>query len=217
MDDLDRLLNAASAADAMTRIDYRDRIAAFGVAAINRLEPWLSDSRLGAFAVRTIERAAAVPGAAVAAGLVFERSHPNSPVRDDIEAAWARLGGRPRSATGSTTRTGSSPRSDTQLLRRFDADMLEVYQAAKREAGYRATRFLQKVRHDGGLETAHYLLRQSGVSTGFVGLWKAAKLDLSMEYLVLRREYPVLFSSEERAIARQRLLAHGFAPTRVPG
>jgi len=148
MDDLDRLLEAASTAEPMSRIEYRNRIAAFGVAAINRLEPWLSDPRLGAFAVRTIERAAAAPGAAMAAGLAFERSDPNGPVRDDIEAAWARLGGRPRGITstrgGQAGPTHNSQTADPQLLRRFDADMLEVYEAAKVEAGYRATRFLRR-------------------------------------------------------------------------
>jgi hypothetical protein len=48
---------------------------------------------------------------------------------------------------------------------------------------------LQKVRRDGGLETARHLLRQPGVSKGFIGLWKAARLDLSVEYLVLWSEY----------------------------
>jgi len=94
--------------------------------------------------------------------------------------------------------------------------MLEVYEAPSREAGYRATRFLQKLRRDGGFETARYLLRQPGVSKGFIGLRKAAKLDLSTEYLVLRPRYASLFSNEERAVARERLLAHGLTAAQLP-
>lgn len=58
MDDLDRLLAAAEAADLSSRIDYRDRIAAFGPEAVQRLEPWLLDERLCFFACLTIAKAA---------------------------------------------------------------------------------------------------------------------------------------------------------------
>lgn len=74
MGELDTLLREAAAADARIRIEFRDRIAAYGCEAIARLEPWLCDPRLGAFAVRTIERAAAVPGAASAATTALERA-----------------------------------------------------------------------------------------------------------------------------------------------
>lgn len=39
MDDLDLLLAAAKAADGSSRMEYRDRIAAFGPEAVRRLEP----------------------------------------------------------------------------------------------------------------------------------------------------------------------------------
>jgi hypothetical protein len=222
-DTLDALLREAANADGVSRIEFRDRIAAFGSEAIVRLEPWLGDPRLGAFAVRTIERVAAQPGATLAAKAALERARASGRIRDDIEAALGRLGGRIRPPSRSKSR-GSTNRGDQlatteegdPLLRQFDSAMLEVYEAAKREAGYRATRFLQKVRRDGGLETARYFLRQPGVSRGFVGLWKAAKLDLTVEYLVLRPEYSVLFSEAELAVARQRLVAHGVTAAQLP-
>jgi hypothetical protein len=40
VDNLDTLLREAAAADARVRIEFRDRIAAFGSEAIARLEPW---------------------------------------------------------------------------------------------------------------------------------------------------------------------------------
>lgn len=224
VDDLEDLLRDAAAADGMSRIGFRDRIAAFGGGAIARLESWLADPRLAAFAVRTIERAAALPGAAAAARAALERADAPASARDDVEAALARLGGRTRPALPPLSRGGRSraglsapaQAGDPMLLRQFDADMMEVYEAARREAGYVATRFLQKLRRDGGLETARYLLRQPGVSKGFIGLWKAAKLDLSMEYLVLRPRYASLFSDEERAVARDRLVAYGLTAVQLP-
>jgi hypothetical protein len=92
VDGLEELLRQAAAADGLTRIDYRDRIAAFGVPAIERLEPWLRNMRLGAFAVQTILRAAANPGAAPAARAALQggRAACSEAVRRDIDAALAR-------------------------------------------------------------------------------------------------------------------------------
>jgi hypothetical protein len=54
---LAELLVAAEAADGLTRIEFRDRIAAFGLEAIRALEPWLQSPRLAPFAARTIAAA----------------------------------------------------------------------------------------------------------------------------------------------------------------
>ena len=206
----------------MSRIEFRDRIAAFGARAISGLEPWLADPRLAAFAVRTIERAATMSDEIAIARAVLERSVPAPAARDDLEAALARLGGRhratlpPLSRHASSSADGAGQRPDQELLRQFDSEMLGVYEAAANEAGYRATRFLQKLQRDGGLETARYLLRQPGVSKGFAGLRNAGKLHLSMEYLVLRPRYAPLFSDDERSVARDRLLAHGLSASQLP-
>jgi hypothetical protein len=103
-----------------------------------------------------------------------------------------------------------------EVFRTFDAAMLNVYESASQQAGYRATRFLQKVRRDGGLKAAQYFLRQPGVSAGFLALEKAAKLDLSTEYIVLRPQFAGLFSDSELRIARQRLLDHGMLASDLP-
>ena len=44
--DLDKVLEAAASASQLRRIEYRDRIAAFGQAAIDAISPWLSDPQL---------------------------------------------------------------------------------------------------------------------------------------------------------------------------
>lgn len=55
---LESLMQLAETADGTTRIEYRDRLAAFGDAAIDAVRPWLADARLGAFAVRVLGKIA---------------------------------------------------------------------------------------------------------------------------------------------------------------
>jgi hypothetical protein len=90
-DELSHLLDEAAAADGLHRIDYRDSIARFGDSAVARLEPWLRDSRLAAFAVRTI--AAAGTSGAASAPTVLERARSSveGSTRDDIDSALSSL------------------------------------------------------------------------------------------------------------------------------
>jgi nucleotidyltransferase/DNA polymerase involved in DNA repair len=88
--------------------------------------------------------------------------------------------------------------------------MVDVYQRAKREAGYQATYFIQMVSDRGGLATARYLLHASGVSEGFTALWERRRLDLTVEAVVLQERFAPLFSDEERRIARARLREYGY-------
>jgi hypothetical protein len=94
LDPLDDLLRRARAADGMTRMDLRDPIAAFGPAAVVQLRTWLTDPRLGGFAVRTIERAATTPEAGALARSALSEALISSagPVRGDIIGALKRLG-----------------------------------------------------------------------------------------------------------------------------
>jgi hypothetical protein len=43
-----------------------------------------------------------------------------------------------------------------------------------------------------------------------VKLWEFKRLDLTVEALVLRPEWSLLFSEEERQIARKRLSDYGY-------
>jgi hypothetical protein len=97
MDALDRLLARAAAADGLTRIEFRNDIAAFGDEAVRRLEPWLADPRLGTFAVLTIQRAGSDHGATTQALATLRRARPRCPdsVRGDLDSALGRLDGRP--------------------------------------------------------------------------------------------------------------------------
>lgn len=96
---LKQLLTAAGDADGMTRIEYRDPIAAFGEPAIEAVAPWLLIDRLGRFAVRVIEVAAAQPGCAEPAAATLRRALGRAPdgVRGDIARALTVLSPTPRS------------------------------------------------------------------------------------------------------------------------
>ena len=100
--------------------------------------------------------------------------------------------------------------------RGFDAAVLELVETWKREVQYSATRFRQMVDRRGGVETARRLLDRPDVSSGFLKLKQAGKLELTIEYLILQREFTTLFTFEERGIARGRLIDHGMGVNRLP-
>jgi hypothetical protein len=87
---------------------------------------------------------------------------------------------------------------------------VSVYERARDEASYNATRFLQMVSGSGGLEAARQLLRSPAASEGFTALWQKNRLDLSVEAHVLKPEFQDLFADEEQSIARSRLEAYGY-------
>ena len=90
--DLATLLEEAQAAPPGRRIELRDRIAAYGVPAIEGVRPWLESDRLAAFAVRVIE-SVGIAGESVLAGRVLRSARTKVPenVRGDIESALLRL------------------------------------------------------------------------------------------------------------------------------
>ena len=90
--------------------------------------------------------------------------------------------------------------------------MIQIYESAKSELSYTATRFLQMVMENGGVETARRLLLSSSISDGFTTLWEKKRLDLSVEALVIKSEYVSLFTADELAIARDRLQQFGYSP-----
>lgn len=92
----------------------------------------------------------------------------------------------------------------------FHKEMVSIYQTARDECGYNATRFLNMVANDGGLHTAHVLLATDEPSDGFEKLWECGRLDLTVENLVLNPMYRELFSESELEVAKQRLSALGF-------
>lgn len=98
----------------------------------------------------------------------------------------------------------------------FRSAMLDLYDRWRREVNYRAGRFRQLITNRGAVGAASFLLGKPGVSTGFARLAQAGKLELTMEYLVLRPEFGALFTVEERGVARRRLTDHGMRRDQLP-
>lgn len=104
-----------------------------------------------------------------------------------------------------------SPVGRLDLLK-FDAAMEQIYKDAS-TFRYYPTGFLRLLRQNGGLAAAQQLLRSDAVK-GLMRLWEEARLDISVEALILKPEWHHLFTEEERDIARKRLIAFGYDPDR---
>lgn len=86
------LLEEARTASPARRIEWRDRIAAFGPRAIEGVKPWLSSPVLAAFAIRVIERAGAAGETTLAAGVLRSARTTVPPaVAGDIDWALQQL------------------------------------------------------------------------------------------------------------------------------
>jgi hypothetical protein len=86
--ELAALLAEAHAAPPGLRIEWRDRIAAHGVPAIEGVRPWLESGTLAAFAVRVIERVG-VDGEPALAGKVLRSARSRVPAYVTADVDWA--------------------------------------------------------------------------------------------------------------------------------
>jgi hypothetical protein len=100
--------------------------------------------------------------------------------------------------------------SDLELA--FHVRMQQIYDQAKTECGYTATRFLQLVNAEGGLKAAKKLLIAGGYSEGLTRLWEEKRLDISMEATILQKPWCELFTDDELSIARKKLQELGYSP-----
>jgi hypothetical protein len=108
------LLHEAQDAPIDRRIEWRDRIAAYGARGIEGVRPWLESDTLAAFAIRVIERAG-VAGEADLAKKVLRSARARVPaeVARDIDWALERLRVATRTAppkTAAPLPTSPAPR-----------------------------------------------------------------------------------------------------------
>lgn len=99
-----------------------------------------------------------------------------------------------------------------QLLDKFHVAMLAIYDAGLRlKPTYRATLFLRMVHEYGGKGAADRLLATEKPSSGFTELYLRGKdnLKISVEYHVLQNPWRDLFTEDQRATARKRLMEVG--------
>lgn len=112
----------------------------------------------------------------------------------------------PRPAVLRTSDTGTPEAA-------FHEAMLAIYERARTECKYNASRFVQMIVERGGLQTARHLLHAPGLSDGFTALWQCNRLDLTVEAHVLKPEWRGLFTQDEIKIAEKRLLDLGYNPS----
>jgi len=104
---------------------------------------------------------------------------------------------------------GNGPMPDLQS--QFNQAMFEIYERAKREAGYTANVFLSMLQRQGGLLTAKQLINASRPSDGYTALFERGRLDLTVEAMVLGdSRWHELFAPEELVRARKRLADYGY-------
>ncbi len=105
---------------------------------------------------------------------------------------------------------------DDERAQRFEAELRSLFPQWLRAAEFRQGRVPLLIKNHGVVGAVKHLLHKPGASNGFVRLRDAGRLDLTLEYLVLKREYGGLFSAEERGIARRRLVEHGMRRDQLP-
>jgi hypothetical protein len=92
-----------------------------------------------------------------------------------------------------------------EVERQWNRTMVTIYETAKRELGYNATRFIQTVSEQGGLAAAKQLLWSDTRSDGSTFLWDHHRLELTVEAHVLQDEFTSLFTDDDRQRALARL------------
>ncbi len=95
--------------------------------------------------------------------------------------------------------------ASSQLEPLFTEDMENIYSQARSRCNYNATRFIVMIKQFGGVETAKRLLNNPSTQSGFTELCLCNCIELTMENLVLRPEYQILFEEHEIEEARRRL------------
>jgi hypothetical protein len=96
----------------------------------------------------------------------------------------------------------------------FDQAMFEIYRRAKDEAKYNATIFLKMLTDTDGITTAKTLINARQESDGYTALYMRKRLDLTVEAVVTENpQWTSLFTDEEIAKAKKRLLAYSYKPT----
>jgi hypothetical protein len=95
---------------------------------------------------------------------------------------------------------------DEALLAAFDEEMFQIYQRARSEANYNASRFLQTLYEHHGWQTAQILLHAASVSEGYTALYERRRLDLTVEAVIHDNpKWHPLFTQEDLAICTKRL------------
>ena len=87
--------------------------------------------------------------------------------------------------------------------------LFRTYQRTGKDLGYWAHRFRQTLDKNGGLAVAKRILAnktRGGITEGLQKLIDAGRPDLALESIILSAEFRHMFSQEELAVARKRIV-----------
>ena len=94
------------------------------------------------------------------------------------------------------------------LKKQFEADMFQIYKEAAK-IGYKPHLFLQMITESNNIiATARQLIQKD--TYGFSKLYDLKRLDLSVEFYILKDKYHTLFTDEDRVKSKDRLEEYGF-------
>lgn len=96
------------------------------------------------------------------------------------------------------------------LQEQFQATLLATCQQALNEVGCPMTRLMQTITKRGGVATVQEILRRGRLSDGFDTLEKAGRLELSLEAVVIKKEFGQLFTDDEVNACYAALLEGGY-------
>jgi hypothetical protein len=99
------------------------------------------------------------------------------------------------------------------LQDQFADAIMDTYRTIRAEV-YNPSDFFGMISDYGALMAAHILLQGPDVSEGFVRLYTAGRLDLTVEAVVLDPRWRTLFSEAELVAARERLARYGYSADR---
>jgi hypothetical protein len=91
----------------------------------------------------------------------------------------------------------------------FNDATTSIYTRVKKETRYPAGYFIQMVSEPGGLKVCRQLIRSPTPSEGFTTPWETSRLNSSMNYHVLLRQFEHLCDRHEGKIAYRRRRDYG--------
>jgi len=92
----------------------------------------------------------------------------------------------------------------------FEERVWQAISVMKNEYGYNPTIFITMVNKHGAIEAVKRLINSTKPSSGYTKLWELGALNLSMEAIILEENWVSLFTDEERAKAKKRLMEYGY-------
>ena len=102
-----------------------------------------------------------------------------------------------------------------QLKKLFHQEIIDLYKQIIKSVKYKPTRLMDYINRYGGYEAAvKYISTESNVQD-FAILWEKERLDLSVEALITKEQYRILFSEDILSFCDRKLKEYSYAPNKI--